>query len=268
MHEFVSLNCRITPHSEANISAISASVLHGKGVFTTLAIRDSTPFLWEKHWIRLNNHAQRLYIDTSGFEESAVLKSLKELLDLNQVSNARCRLSFFDGGSSPVWPSGINSNAILLIQTADPKEIKQNTRITISSIIVNSTSPLAGIKSVNYLDNILALKEAEKQQFDEAIRINQRNEVVSACMANVFWLKGKTLFTPSLKTGCLAGTIRAFLLERRQIFEVEKGVESLEDADLIFLTSSGIGIVQVGSLNEIEFATELDEFVGMIDGSR
>jgi branched-subunit amino acid aminotransferase/4-amino-4-deoxychorismate lyase len=101
------------------------------------------------------------------------------------------------------------------------------------------------VKSCNYLEKILAKGEAKRRGFDEAIQLNERSEIVSACMANVIWQKHGRLFTPSLKTGCLGGTTREFVLENSDCDEVEVGLEELRSADEIFLTSAGIGIVQV-----------------------
>jgi branched-subunit amino acid aminotransferase/4-amino-4-deoxychorismate lyase len=64
-------------------------------------------------------------------------------------------------------------------------------------------------------------------------------------MANVFWFKDGELFTPSLITGCLAGTTREFVLEQIECTEVEAGIGELDGAEAIFLTSAGIGIVRV-----------------------
>jgi branched-subunit amino acid aminotransferase/4-amino-4-deoxychorismate lyase len=64
-------------------------------------------------------------------------------------------------------------------------------------------------------------------------------------MANVFWLKDDKLFTPALTTGCLAGTTREYVLEKINCEEVEVAIDALSDADAIFLTSAGLGVVAV-----------------------
>jgi branched-subunit amino acid aminotransferase/4-amino-4-deoxychorismate lyase len=101
---------------------------------------------------------------------------------------------------------------------------------------------LANIKSCNYLENLLIFDEAKKRGFDEAIRLNEEGKIASATMANIFWVNDEKIFTPSHKTGCLAGTMREFLLENFEIFEVEAELNEVIKADEIFLTSSGIGI--------------------------
>ncbi len=72
--------------------------------------------------------------------------------------------------------------------------------ITVSPYRVNTLSALTGIKSVNYLDHMLAWEEARGRDFDEALMLNERGEVVSATLANLFWVRDGTLHTPQLST--------------------------------------------------------------------
>lgn len=269
MHKFVSFNHEILPANNVNISAISSAGLYGKGVFTTLAIYNSKAFLWEKHWRRLNLHADKIGIKPADFNEEQVSNSLAEIIEKNKIINGRCRLTFFDESSSNVWQDENGNKTSLLIQTADLRKVKQNISLTLSPFQINSNSPLTAVKSCNYLENIIALDFARKDKFDEAIRINQQNEVVSACMANIFWFEydRTKLFTPSLKTGCLAGTTREFLMEKFEVIEVEKEINTLfRDAETMFLTSSGMGIIQVSDFDkEIKFEPKLHELTQTIN---
>ncbi len=269
MHKFVSLNHKLFPAQDTKINAISSAALYGKGVFTTIAIYNSKPFLWEKHWSRLNDSSEKLNIDLSEFTEKKVKKSLAEIIKKNSVKNGRCRMTFFDESSSKIWEASNLDRTSLVIQTADSRKVKQNISLTLSPFTVNSNSPLAGTKSCNYLENILALEDAKKNGFDEAIRINEKNQIVSACMANIFWYEydKEMLFTPSLKTGCLAGTTREFLLESYKVDEVEKEINELfRDVEYLFLTSSGINVVQVSNFErEIKFKSDLHDLTNAIN---
>jgi branched-chain amino acid aminotransferase len=248
MHKFVSFNNQVFEVADITISPISSAALYGKGVFTTIAIHCGKPFLWEKHWRRLTDNANRIGLDKSQFSESLVLRSLLDLIEKQNIPDARCRLTFFDESQPNLWSIDSGNKTSLLITTADRHKTSK-LKLSVSPFRINSTSPLANIKSCNYLENTLALEEAKKRKFDEAIRINERGEITSACMANIFWQTGSQLFTPSLKTGCLAGTTRECIIENNEVFEVEEPIESLENADAIFLTSSGIGCVAVSELN-------------------
>lgn len=249
MHKHCLFNNTIVGQENSFVSLISAAALYGKGIFTTIAIRNGVPFLWEKHWRRLGTNSAKLGIDLSGYNEETTKNGLVELIAANGVGDGRARITFFDESPSPVWSSKRESKTGMLITTADLRPLSKNFNLTLSPYHVNTTSPLAGIKSCNYLENLLAVDESKTRGFDETIRLNERGEIASAGMANVFWTKEEKLYTPSLETGCLAGTIREFVLENIDCEEVEAGIEELKEADQIFLTSAGIGIVSVGEFN-------------------
>jgi branched-subunit amino acid aminotransferase/4-amino-4-deoxychorismate lyase len=265
MHRFVSFNQQIFPAHEVKINLISSAGLYGKGVFTTIAIYKAKPFLWNKHWRRLNENARKLGIDLSDLTEREVFQSLEQLIQQNNIQNARCRLTFFDESSSKIWQVPDKKKTSLLIQTADPGKSKQHLVVKLSPFTVNSKSPLAGVKSCNYLENIIALEEAKAKGFDEAVRINERGVITSACMANIFWFRDEELYTPSLRTGCLPGTTRDFIIKKWEAFEVEEDLEALKYADAVFLTSSGLGVAQVRRFRRKRFASKLHELTQIIE---
>lgn len=255
MHQFVSFNRQILRAENAFVSAVASAALYGKGVFTTLAVRDGQPFLWEKHRRRLSRNAETLQIDLAEFDEKTIRTALAELIEKNKFRNGRARITFFDENSSGIWNFTADKKPSFLITTADLQPVPENLRLTVSPFRVNSASPLAGVKSCNYLEKILALNEAKNRGFDEAVQLNERGAVASACLANVFWLHEKKLFTPPLAAGCLAGTTREFLLEnlkkagKPECFEVESGLRTLLNADAIFLTSAGLNIARIAEFD-------------------
>ncbi len=242
MNRFVYFNQKILSASEANFSAVSSAALYGRGDFTTIAIKKNYPFLWEKHWRRLKDNAGKIGVDLSEFSEETVKNALDEIIKKNEIKNARARITFFDESASRIWQFETNRKTSLLISTADFRQTPKVFRLTISPFLINSTSPLAGVKSCNYLENLLALEEANKRGFTEAVRVNERGEIVGACLANIFWANDGKLFTPALETGCLAGTTREFLAENFAVRQVKAGLDKCAEADEIFLTSAGFGI--------------------------
>lgn len=245
MHEFINFNHQIVRAENSALKLISPAAFYGKSVFTTVAIFNGKPFLWEKHWRRLNSNAGKIEIDLSAHSKETIEKSLALLIESNKIKNGRARLTFFDESALPIWQSESINQTASAINTADLRQLAKNLRLTGSPYYINSTSSLAGVKSGNYLENILALNEAKKRNFDEAIRLNENGVIVSACVANIFWQTDGKLFTPGLATGCLAGTTREFILENITVSEVEEKIEVLAEAEAIFLTSAGIGVVQI-----------------------
>jgi branched-subunit amino acid aminotransferase/4-amino-4-deoxychorismate lyase len=256
MHRFVSFNNKIFEATDITASPISTAALYGKGIFTTIAIHRGKPFLWEKHWRRLTDNADRIGLDKSQFSEDLVLSSLIDLIQKPDISEARCRVTFFDESQPNLWSIDSSKKTSILITTADTHKVSK-LKLAVSPFRINSMSPLVNIKSCNYLENILALENAKKNGFDEAIRLNERGEISSAIMANIFWTNTGKLFTPSLKTGCLAGTIRELIIENREVFEVEQNIADFT-FDEIFLTSSGLGIADA-YFGETKQSSELSQ---------
>lgn len=227
----------------------SSSFLYGRGIFSTISIIQRKPFLWEKHWRRLTENAEKLGIDLSEFDEACVVEKLTDTIEESPTLNGRARITFSDESPSKVWSGGNQKNTNISIITAHRRKRPDNFKLAVSPNRINTTSPLVGVKSCNYLEPILSLEEANTRGFHEALRLNEHGEVASACMANLFWLKGEKLFTPSLETGCLAGTTREFVLENLECDEVFTGIEAIQEADAIFLTSAGIGVVEVAEFD-------------------
>ncbi|MDH3528808.1 MAG: aminotransferase class IV [Acidobacteriota bacterium] len=257
MHELVSFNHEIIRSEDASMSPVSVSGLYGKGVFTTLAIRGGQPFLFDKHWERLANNSERLGINIESLSKDDLFASLSDLVTRNSVTNGRCRITVFDSSSSQIWRTLTDQKSSVLIQSADMRVRPDRLRLTISPFLVSSTAPLNNIKTCNYLEQTVSYDAAAREGFDEAIRLNEKHEVVSACMANVFWETDGKFYTPMLDTGCLHGTTRAFVAESIQVSPVRHHVDALKHANHVFLTSAGLGIAEV---EEIRIGDETAEF--------
>lgn len=262
MHAHVILNNELISAREARLPAITPAALYGQGVFTTLAIFNRRPFLWQKHWTRLTKHAKCVDIDYGELDEDAFLSLLQYLIEANEVQAGRARVTLFAGEKGKGFWSLNDSDSApgnLLVMTGDPNaRFNEEIKITLSSHRIFSQSTLAGVKSVNYLEPLFAFEEAREKGFDESIRVNELDQVVSACMTNIFWTKDGELFTPDLETGALEGTVRGLVIKLAKEFSttvnfVRKDIHTVENADEIFLTSSGIGVCLVKRLDKRAF---------------
>lgn len=255
MHAHVYLNDKIVEAAKAAVAPVSAAMLYGRGVFTTLAVYGGRPFLWPQHWLRLLDHATRVRLDVSDYEEEGVRAALDRLIEANGVKDGRARVTLLGGlPERGAWKAEKRAEGAkarrtdLLIMTGEPRASSSDGLVlTVSPYRANSHSPLAGIKSLNYLEHLLAHEEARARDFDEAVRLNERGEVVAATMANLFWVAGGKLHTPALSTGALNGTTRACIIKLAQelsipVLEGVYELSDLGDADEIFLTSAGLGL--------------------------
>ncbi|HVG33063.1 MAG TPA: aminotransferase class IV [Pyrinomonadaceae bacterium] len=253
MHSHIIFNHRLIEATKARLMPLTSGSLYGYGVFTTLAIYGGRAFLWPQHWLRLADHAARAGLDCRSFDETNVGASLHRLIENNKVREGRARVTLFGGADRGVWKiKGVGqSRTELLIMTGEARAVSTDgLALTVSPYRTNTMSPISGIKSVNYLEHALCWEEARARDFDEAVVLNERGEVVSATMANLFWVTDGTLHTPSLATGALGGVTRARVLALAGELSIPhvEGVydlSHLSDADEIFLTSSGLGVAIV-----------------------
>ena len=253
MHPVIYLNRTMVEATKARVAPVSSAMLYGRGVFTTVAIYNSQPFLWSEHWRRLLDHAKRLSVDCGGSTELGVGEALKKLISVNRVGDGQARVILLARSGRDFWKTKNlgDKKTDLLIMTGEGQKLPQaGLTLAVSPYRFNTFSPLAGIRSLNYLEQALAWEEAQAREFDEAVMLNERGEIVSATMANIFWVKDGTVYTPALITGAIAGVTRATVLKLAQehFIPAVEGVYELADlteADEIFLTSASVGVAVV-----------------------
>src|SRR6185312_17095609 len=110
MHPVIYLNKVMLEATKARVAPVSSAMLYGRGVFTTVAIDNSKPFLWPEHWARLSTHAEKLTLELTGLTEKAVGEALKKLISVNQVTEGRARVILLARSGRDVWKTRMQSN--------------------------------------------------------------------------------------------------------------------------------------------------------------
>jgi 4-amino-4-deoxychorismate lyase len=141
---------------------------------------------------------------------------------------------------------------------------KEPVRVCVSEFQRSSGSPVRSIKSLNFLENIIARREASREGYDEAIFLNEKGEIAEGTANNVFWVKKNTLYTPSFECGLLPGIVRELLINSASelglcVEEGRYGPGCMTASSLAFLTNSLSGIVLISELGEtaLTFDNEL-----------
>lgn len=251
--------------AKARIAPVSSALLYGRGVFTTVAIYGGRPFLWPEHWARLMDHADRAGVDRSAFDEVEVTTSLNKLIAVNKVQDGRARVVLLASRGREVWSAKGSSarQTDLLMMTGEARQVPaEGLTLTVSPYRINSVSPIAGVKSTSALDRVLGWEEARARDFHEAVMLNERGELVSATMANLFWVKEGTVHTPSTATGAVPGVTRArtITLASEISIPLVEGVyelNDLADAEEVFLTSAGLGVAAVTTFDFHRYAVNV-----------
>ncbi len=250
------LNGDIIPADSARISPADRGLLLGDGIFETLRAYGGRIFRLHAHLDRLIASANFLGIPIPISRE-ALSQALDATLEANQLSqsDAALRLTLTRGAGPRGLSFPPNPKPTLLISaTSLDNPHLPPAKALITSIRRNQHSPLAKIKSLNFLDNILARQEATSQGFDEALMLNSAGQLAEASAANLFIVSKACLLTPPIHDGALPGVTRAVIFELARslaiaIKESSMGRDDVAQADEAFLTNSLIEVqplIQVG----------------------
>lgn len=256
MEQTVYLNGKLLPLNRANISPLDYGFLYGYGLFETMRAYNGRVFRLNRHLKRLADSADKLGIPATKLD---LKKAVTSVLETNNLSNARVRIavSIGEGGMTPNMGQCRQPTVLVMAESYKPHpESVYNAgyRAIISSIDRYSRSPLAVIKSANYLENMLAKREAAAAGADEAIRINENSFITEASMSNVFLITGKILMTPAPESGLLPGITREAVMElasRMGIITIERqiSVAELLQSKEAFLTNS---LIEIMPLTEVD----------------
>lgn len=143
---------------------------------------------------------------------------------------------------------------VLLAAAASAPPAGAPARAVVAGVRRNEGSPASRLKTLSYLDNVLARAQARRAGADEALMLNNRGWLACASAGNLFWLDGDVLATPALDCGVLAGLARGRVMAAAgglglEVREAHAGIEALATADAVFLTNSLTGVRPLVSLN-------------------
>jgi len=224
---------------EAVFSA-SDRIRLGDGVFDTLLCVDGRSLHADLHYGRLLAGADILGIDFA-MDFAKFVAALEAVIAKNNAGSGHYALNTVisrgQGARGLAIPEGISPEIVLRISPL-PKEYPPVNACIARSVRRNEGSPLSRIKSCNYGDNILAMREAAMRGCSDAVMLNNAGHVACTTMGNIFIVKDAKIYTPPASAGVLSGVARQILMQRYDISEVIITEKDLLDADEIFLTNS------------------------------
>ncbi len=245
----VYLNGQLHPRAEARIDPTDRGLLLGDGLFETMRADRGRIFRLGAHLARLRSSAARLGmpLTLSDHELSAALQMTLSANELTS-SDAALRLTLTRGpGPRGLLPPPDPRPTLLITASHLPSTPLPPATAHIASIRRNEHSPLSNLKTLNFLDNVLARQEAAAHGADEALLLNTAGHLAEASSANLFVVTDGILHTPSLTDGALPGITRAVVLEVAAELGLPAAETSLTPIDLAradeaFLTNSLMGI--------------------------
>lgn len=243
---------------ELKISPFDHGFLYGAGFFETFRTYKGNVFLYDKHMDRLHA-ALTEYRISMPYDEMEILTAVSRLDELNGGSDGYFRLNVSAGvhdiGLAP--SSYAMPNVILFRKELVPTVRGTEKRAVWLETPRNKPESTVRHKSHNFLNNVRGRLELSSLKEMEGLFVTAEGYVAEGVTSNVFWLKDGVLFTPTIETGILPGTTRAFIIESAKSAEITVnegfyGKEDVESADEVFVTNAVQEIVPLSMIEEIQ----------------
>jgi branched-chain amino acid aminotransferase len=260
------VNGELLPVGEAALDPRDRGFTLGDGLFETMRVRGGAVLRIERHLSRLRAGAAVLGLSPLP-EDEDLTDAITKTLAANGLTEAVVRLTISRGVPKRRGLLPEPEPRPSLVVHAEPfagyaaELYDRGVRAVISGIPRNEHSPLARVKALNYLDNVLARREAEARGADDALLLNTAGDLACASAANLFLLLDAALVTPSVTSGALPGTLRELvvteLARRAELEVVERAVrpEELHAADEAFLTNTLLGVMPLTKLDGLSVGT-------------
>jgi len=256
--EKIFLNGSFVNLAQAKISVFDRGFLYGDGLFETMRAYWGEVFRLEDHLDRLFRSAKEIELSFS-YTRKELKNIIKRILKTNNLSEAYIRLTLSRGVSETGLISKSKSSATLVIvarkfKPLSPIEYRRGWRATVVGPRQNQASPVSRLKSLNFLNNILARKEAKAKGVDEGILLNTVGDVTEASTSNIFLVKRGIVITPPEESGLLPGITRRVVLELAtslglKVYKRRISLDELIGAEEAFLTNS---LIEIMPLVEID----------------
>jgi branched-chain amino acid aminotransferase len=219
----------------ARVSPFDHGLLTGDGVFETLRVTRRTPFATRRHLDRLARSAAGMGLRCPPSD--VVRVAMHDVVAANDLVDGRLRVTL-TGGPAPLGSDRADVEPTLIVAGGTLPAWPATADVATVPWPRNERSPLVGLKTISYGENVVALAYARERGAGEAIFANLAGKLCEGTGTNVFVGLGGRLITPPLSSGCLAGVTRSLLLEVVDVVEEDLPLASLVTADEAFLTSS------------------------------
>jgi branched-chain amino acid aminotransferase len=255
MSRQIYISGKFVPQEDAKVSVYDHGLLYGDGVFEGLRSYRGKVFRLREHIVRLYESARAIWLEIP-MTQDAMCAAVNEAVRINKIDDGYVRLVVTRGaGTLGLDPNRCSNPQVIIIAdtiSLYPRELYEK-GLEIVSVSVQRTSPAAlspRIKSLNYLNNILAKIEGLQAGCIEALMLNHKGEVAECTGDNIFLVRRGVLYTPPLDAGILGGITREAVIEVARGAEIEVRETALTKhdvyvADECFLTGTAAEVVPV-----------------------
>ena len=261
------LNGKLVPKSKAKVSVFDHGFLYGDGVYETLRAYNGIVFKIDEHIKRLFRSALMIGLKIPKTHDD-IKRAIYKTIKANRHKEAYIRISISRGPG----PIGLNPElclkpTLVIISSRfkdyPEKYYKKGLKIAIVDVRKNFKNALnPKIKSLNFLNNILAKIEAKKRGAYEAIMLNYKGNVAEGTITNVFFVKNNILCTPALDVGILDGITRRIILDIAKELKIKtkEGLFTrghLYNAQEVFISNTTMEVMPVTKVDNIKISSRI-----------
>ncbi len=251
--------CLINGEPGAAIEADDRGLAYGDGLFETIAWREGAARFLDLHWLRLTESSVRLGLPIPPLDRlAAEIKSLAGATAEGTVKVIWTRGAGPRGYAPPRQPSPSRIVTFAPLEATNATVGEYSLRLLAAP--ASTHAGLAGIKSLNRLDNVLARAELATRGGDEGIMLDAHGALVGGTMSNLFVMVAGTLMTPDLVAAGVRGIMRSAVLREARLLglpavETTLAASTLGRADAAFVTNALIGIRPVSAIDDRRVAS-------------
>src|SRR5438093_10640331 len=225
----------LADEGNARVSPLDHGLLTGDGVFETLRVYDGVPFAVRRHLDRLARSCAGLELPMPAADR--LRAAMADVVAANGLVEGRLRVTV-TGGPSPLGSERGESQPTVIVAGSALAIWPEATDVCIVPWPRNERGALAGLKTISYGENVVALHYARERGATEAVFANLAGNLCEGTGTNVFVCIDGRVLTPPLSAGCLAGVTRDLILALTDASEDDLPLVALADADEAFLTST------------------------------
>jgi branched-chain amino acid aminotransferase len=254
MKNIVYLNGSFILRQQARLSINDHGFLYGFGLFQTMRAYKGKIFMIDRHVKRLKDAAQVIGMGQkiSGLD---LEKACNDLVNMNGLDDARVRLTVTNGeGTALPWVDAGGEPTVLV--TAVPytpytkEKYEEGFKVGIASVRRSRQSVMAAMKSINYLNNVVARMEVAQRGMDEALLLNEDGYLAEGGGSNIFFVRSGRLVTPAANSGIIPGVTRELVMELANnlgiiLSEGTVGKPIFKQCEEAFMTNAMIEIMPV-----------------------
>lgn len=236
-------NGNLIKQDEPFLNSENRAFYYGDGLFETMIFQNGKIIFLEDHLERLSRGLLALKINIpASLNFNAITLEIKKLVKSNNISEkARIKLVVWRKPGGLFTPESNTGDFLITAKELKPLVASPRTLDFCKSVRL-SFSPFSQFKTCSSLTYVLAGIELKERGLDDVILLDTDGNVAECLYSNIFWVKGKAYFTPSLETGCIEGIRRKNLINKLAASNIEVNIvkskpHELLEADYIFLTN-------------------------------